>query len=77
MSYEQPAFQPTGKIIINERIIEVMIGEYGELYTRAEWDAVVPADWELDQDGELTFQGYYIGGEYLPNVVKSEIGKTP
>ncbi|HCB04512.1 MAG TPA: hypothetical protein DEQ43_09750 [Nocardioides bacterium] len=30
------------------------------LYTQEEWDAGVPADWELDADGHLT----YCGGAY-------------
>ena len=37
MSYEQQAFEPTGKIIRGERVIEVMEGDNGELYTREEW----------------------------------------
>lgn len=68
-------FEPTGTIhIVNSltgetRAIPVMEDD-GALYTQAEWESCTQADWELDEDGELTFQGDYVGGEYEEEVAE-------
>lgn len=55
-------FKPTHEINTKDgRTIPVQLVD-GALYTRAEWDASDAADWSLDADGGLVFQGQPVDG---------------
>lgn len=55
-------FQPTHRITLESgATVEVMLVD-GAAYTREEWDAEVPADWERDGAGGWTFQGRLFAG---------------
>lgn len=56
-------FVPTHKIITADQatlVRHVLTGEddnSAALYTKEEWDSCTNADWEIQENGRLTFQG--------------------
>ncbi len=55
-------FEPTHIIATGTRVLPVRLEpseDHGGsvLYTQEEWESVTSADWELQDDGRLTFQG--------------------
>lgn len=57
-------FQPTHRIVTPSAIIPVMLCD-GAAYTREEYEASAPADYERQDDGAWTFQGQPFEGEVV------------
>ena len=65
-------FKPTHIIEAEGKRVPVMAEASEEggyiLYTQLEWEDDYPADWELNDEGALLFQGYQIDGSSIEKI---------